>query len=423
MSSTLVIIDLQNDFCNGVFKNPQVGALIENINHFVETSLYSNLVFTLDTHTPDTYDEPFPIHCLRNSHGWKLIHPLSQFQDEPSSNFDFQSIKFIEKSHFAADEQSWIDAISPNTKFIHIIGTATEYCVLENYKILKRLFPNAEVKVLEKYCIGLDYNKSQEALAEMDVIPAFIPSETYRGLINFINIKFLEFGTDKKAVLGVSGGKDSSVCLKLLVDALGKDKVIPVLIPNGAQSDIDCSHSICKFCGVEPVEINIGSTYKSLSETMMKELNLSSLPSTYTTNTPARLRMTVLYGIAAIMNGIVINTCNLSEDYVGYSTKFGDSAGDMSLLSRLTCGEVIKLGEYMRIPDELIHKPPSDGMCGKTDEDNLGFTYSMLDAYIRHLTLIPDDVEKVIVKKHNHGATKHKAMLIPECNVYNYIRN
>lgn len=330
----------------------------------------------------------------------------------------YKIVTFIEKSAYGADEADFTSTIIKGVKTIHMIGTATEYCVLANYKILKKLYPNADISVIDEYCIGLDYENSVNALKQMKTISfKYNPETIYSKLIKFIQNRFnKEFGPSMNAIIGVSGGKDSSVCLKLLVDALGANKVIPVLIPNGKQSDIDCSYKICEFCKVKPVEINIGTTYEALSNEIKKIS--PQLLSTYTTNTPARLRMTVLYGIAALKNGIVINTCNLSEDYVGYSTKFGDSAGDISLLSQLTCSEVIKLGEFKGIPDELIHKPPSDGMCGKIDEDNLGFTYGMLDFYIRCKSIIPEDVEKKILSKHNHGATKHKAQFIMTENVF-----
>ena len=409
MSSVLVVVDLQNDFCEGVLGNKQVKEMIPEIYHFMNQSNYDRFVFTLDTHEKDKYGEPFPIHCLKGSWGWSLISPLDKFKGE-----------CVEKSAYGAKEEDLRRAIPADVKKIHMIGTATEYCVQANYEILKKLFPKAELAVIDEYCVGIDYEKSKEALKKMNTISIkYDPATLYQNLIHFIRYRFRsEFGSDMKAVIGVSGGKDSSVCLKLLVDALGWDKVVPVLIPNGTQNDIACSYKICEFCDVRPIEVNIGAAYEALSKEVGEKLKCQSLPSTYTTNTPARLRMTVLYGIAAIKGGIVINTCNLSEDYVGYSTKFGDSAGDLSLLSQLTCSEVIKLGEWMKIPDELIHKPPSDGMCGKTDEDNLGFTYDMLDFYIRHKSLIPEDVEKKIEKKHNHGATRHKAKLILKENVF-----
>lgn len=185
------------------------------------------------------------------------------------------------------------------------------------------------------------------------------------------------------AVLGISGGKDSTVCAALLTEALGKDRVIGVMMPNGVQTDIDDSKKVIEFLGIKGIEINIGGAYNELRSEINKQYPGISFPSLFTTNTPARLRMTTLYGIAAMFGGVVCNTCNLSEDWIGYSTKWGDAVGDFSLLNCLTKSEVVALGDTIGLPYELIHKVPSDGMCGKTDEDNLGFSYDELDAYIR----------------------------------------
>lgn len=101
------------------------------------------------------------------------------------------------------------------------------------------------------------------------------------------------------------------------------------------------------------------------------------------TNLPPRIRMATLYAVSQSMNGRVANTCNLSEDWVGYSTRYGDSVGDFSPLSRLTVTEVKAIGRVLKLPDEFVDKVPIDGLCGKTDEENLGFTYELLDKYIR----------------------------------------
>ena len=146
---------------------------------------------------------------------------------------------------------------------------------------------------------------------------------------------------------------------------------------------IDDSKKVIEFLGIKGIEINIGGTYNELRSEINKQYPGVPFPSLFTTNTPARLRMTTLYGIAAMFGGVVCNTCNLSEDWIGYSTKWGDAVGDFSLLNCLTKSEVVALGDTIGLPYELIHKVPSDGMCGKTDEDNLGFSYDELDAYIR----------------------------------------
>ena len=189
------------------------------------------------------------------------------------------------------------------------------------------------------------------------------------------------FRKGQKAVIGVSGGKDSSVCLTLLTRALGKYRVVPVIIPNGEMKDITDALEICKWNGFEKNEvlvINIEDAYKSI----VGQLRGSVINDVFATNTPARLRMTVLYGVAALVNGFVCNTCNRSEDYVGYSTKYGDSCGDFSLLNNLTVTQVVKLADYLNIPIELGHKTPDDGMSGVSDETKLGFTYAELDKFL-----------------------------------------
>ena len=218
------------------------------------------------------------------------------------------------------------------------------------------------------------------------------------------------------AVLGISGGKDSTVCAALLAEALGPDRVIGVMMPNGVQVDIEDSKKVIEFLGIKGVEVNIVNAYNALSNAIdINNLTKSSIDcKAYITNTPARLRMTTLYGIAALCGGFVCNTCNLSEDWVGYSTKYGDAAGDFALLNNLTKTEVVELGEYMGLPSYLIHKTPSDGMCGKSDEDNMGFTYETLDKYI--LEGLPPkslEIKMKIDKMHNNPNTKLKLIPMP----------
>ena len=186
------------------------------------------------------------------------------------------------------------------------------------------------------------------------------------------------------AVIGISGGTDSSVCATLLTKALGKDRVIGVLMPKGNQHDINYSKELVKLLDIKSFEINIGDTVDELNKVISKELNTNPLLNdAYKTNTPARIRMTTLYGISAIVNGRVCNTCNLSEDWVGYSTKFGDAAGDFSPISDFTKTEVRALGRELGLPAFIVDKTPEDGMSGKSDEEKLGFTYEVLDKYIR----------------------------------------
>ena len=213
------------------------------------------------------------------------------------------------------------------------------------------------------------------------------------------------------AVIGISGGKDSSVAAAVCAKALGRDRVIGVLMPQGEQADISYSHLLVDTLGIRSYTINIGDTVTAFMNELKKHVEPSNQA---IVNTPARIRMTTLYAVAACHNGRVVNTCNLSEDWVGYSTKYGDAAGDFSPLSDLTVTEVLQVGEVLGLPNELVHKVPIDGLCGKTDEENLGFTYAMLDKYIRgedDLSSVPDIKEKI---DRLHRANLHKLQLMPK---------
>lgn len=216
---------------------------------------------------------------------------------------------------------------------------------------------------------------------------------------------------ETKAVIGISGGKDSSVAAAICVKALGKDRVIGVLMPQGEQSDIDFSRRLVEFLDIKYYTINIGAAVDSF----MNELKNHIEPSNQAiVNTPARIRMTTLYAVAASVGGRVVNTCNYSEDWVGYSTKYGDAAGDFSPISDLTVTEVLAVGDVLGLPYDIVHKVPTDGLCGKTDEENLGFTYAMLDNYIRglyDLSEYPDIKAKI---DRLHTANLHKLMLMPK---------
>ena len=241
---------------------------------------------------------------------------------------------------------------------------------------------------------------------------SFNAEQVTNEIVQWIRDLFERTATPQtKAVIGISGGKDSSVAAAVCVKALGKDRVIGVLMPQGEQADIAYSHLLVDTLGIKSYTINIGETVS----TFMNELKKHMEPSNQAVvNTPARIRMTTLYAVAASHNGRVVNTCNLSEDWVGYSTKFGDAAGDFSPLSDLTVTEVLQVGEYLGLPNELVHKTPIDGLCGKTDEENLGFTYAMLDKYIRgldDLSSVPEIKEKI---DRMHRANLHKLQLMPK---------
>ena len=230
-----------------------------------------------------------------------------------------------------------------------------------------------------------------------------IKNECVEWIKNF----FEENGKDCNAVVGISGGKDSSVTAALLVEALGKDRVIGVLMPCGEQSDIDMAQLLVKHLGIKHYVINVKSAVDGLTKELENSFPLSVQSKT---NIPPRIRMATLYAIAQSHNGRVANTCNLSEDWVGYSTRYGDAAGDFSPLSGLTVTEVKMIGRIMGLPDVLVDKAPSDGLCGKTDEENLGFTYAELDRYIREGIIEDKEKKKLIDTKHKNNIFKLKLM-------------
>ena len=207
------------------------------------------------------------------------------------------------------------------------------------------------------------------------------PQETKRRLVEWIKDYFRQNGPECTAVIGISGGKDSSICAALCLEALGPERVLGVLMPNGEQPDIEDSRSLVKALGLKAIEINIEQGYRGMLAALggKERLGKDAL-----INLPPRLRMATLYAIAQSLpkGGRVVNTCNRSEDYIGYSTKFGDAAGDFSPLSNLLVSEVRQIGKCTNVPLILVEKTPSDGLCGQTDEEKIGFTYETLDRYI-----------------------------------------
>ncbi len=223
--------------------------------------------------------------------------------------------------------------------------------------------------------------------------------------VNWIRDFFRENGEGCNAIVGISGGKDSSVVAALCVEALGKERVIGVLMPCGVQPDIDMAELLVRHLGIRSYTINIKDMVDAIHNNVPFPMSTQSI-----TNIPPRVRMTTLYAVAQSMNGRVANTCNLSEDWVGYSTRYGDSVGDFSPCSHLTVAEVKEIGRLLGLPAVLVDKVPIDGLSGKTDEDNLGFTYAELDRYIRTGEIDDLDKKAIIDDKHKKNLFKLKLM-------------
>ena len=254
--------------------------------------------------------------------------------------------------------------------------------------------------------------------------PVVTVEEEIEHIVDWIKEYFVKNGPNSKAIIGISGGKDSTIAAALCVKTLGPDRVIGILIPQGKQEDIEDARRVCKILGIHSYEINIGSTcnalYSAIDTGYDYDHNIEKNKAV-STNLPSRIRMTVLYAMAAELGGRVCNTCNRSENYVGYSTKYGDHAGDFSPLGNYTVRELLAIGEVlhqeMNIPNELIYKAPSDGMCGTTDEENLGFTYEVLDTYLLDGIIPEYETFKLIEQAHERN--KHKNCYMPICRNLN----
>lgn len=235
-------------------------------------------------------------------------------------------------------------------------------------------------------------------------------------IIDHIKDYFVSNGNENtKAVIGISGGKDSTVAAALLVRALGCDRVIGVMMPQGKQKDISDSRKVCEILGIKSYEIDIGYTcaelYRAIDEVYDDDHMVASNP-VVATNTPARIRMSTLYAVAALVGGRVINTGNASELYVGYTTKYGDLAGDFALFSKYHVRDILEIGIALsEIPSHLVLKAPGDGMSGKTDEDNLGFSYETLDAYLIDGEYPDYDTLLKIEERHQRNLHKHAVSL------------
>ena len=227
-------------------------------------------------------------------------------------------------------------------------------------------------------------------------------------------------GNAKGVILGISGGKDSSIVAALCAKALGKDKVYGVLMPNGEQKDIDDAIEICEFLGIKYRVVNINKVVESIESAIRYSKsyykndfvnNFLPLSIHTKTNIPPRVRMTILYAIGQELGYRVVGTGNFSERFVGYFTKWGDGACDFNPIGSLNTEEIIAVGNYLNLPGHLVNKEPADGLCGKTDEENLGYSYEDVNTFSIYKTCGDEEIDKKIEKAHLYG--QHKLNLIP----------
>ena len=233
--------------------------------------------------------------------------------------------------------------------------------------------------------------------------------EVKNQCIKWIRDFFEENGKGCNAIVGISGGKDSAVVAALCVEALGKDRVIGVLMPNDVQSDIDFAKLLVNHLDIRHYIINIKDSVNGVLNQM--ELSGIEISDQTKINLPPRIRMSTLYAVSQSNNGRVANNCNLSEDWVGYSTRYGDGAGDFSPLSNLTVTEVKEIGRSLNLPSEIVDKVPIDGLSDQSDEEKLGFSYDVLDKYIRTGEISDKKVKERIDYLHN--LNKFKLELMP----------
>lgn len=241
--------------------------------------------------------------------------------------------------------------------------------------------------------------------------------QTTKDLTKWIKDYFDSNGDDNAfAIVGISGGKDSLVVAALCAAALGKERVLGVQMPDGDQSDIEDSNAVFDLLGIRHMCVNIGEITRAFYYTLGEP---AATDPAVTTNTPARIRMSVLYAIGAAYGGRIACTSNASEAYVGYSTKWGDGVGDFAPLRNLTTEEVCAIGIELGLPHDLVYKTPSDGMSGLSDEDKLGFKYQEVNTILRDgsiKNLNPNTFAR-IAWKHKNAQHKLNPMPIFEPNI------
>lgn len=241
-----------------------------------------------------------------------------------------------------------------------------------------------------------------------------------KKIIDFIKDYFQKNSWAKGAVIGMSGGKDSLIVAKLCVEALGKDRVLGVIMPNGQMTDLSDAIDSCKLLGIDYNIVDISKSYNEILSSAKTVLDDKHIPlnSVTSINIAPRVRTATLYAIGASMDYLVANTSNLSEAMVGYTTKWGDNVGDFGVIANFTKSEVCEIGLLLGLPERLVHKVPSDGLSGKSDEEKLGFAYKNLDEFIRQGKLSFDHDK--ILRMHKNSEHKRIGVIKYSNNLPNH---
>ena len=417
MSGVLVVIDCQNDFVTGVLSSKEALNVAKNVEKKIKGYIErkEHIFFTYDTHQKNYLStnegKHLPVeHCIEGTKGHELYGEF-----EKIANSNPKCHKILKKSFGSVDLPYVIKSSVSNITSIEICGLVTDICVISNIAMLKAHFPEIPLLLDPECCAGTTPEMHKKTLDVMKSLQVDFTikkqqkikstAEKTEEIIKWIrNIK--ETTKAKGFVIGISGGKDSSVVATLLSKSVGKENVLGILMPNGVQSDIQDSKDLCDFLQIPNKTVNIEKAYNGLLEGIETELGAKTK-----TNIPPRIRMTVLYAIAQQNGYLVCGTGNASEKYIGYFTKWGDGACDINPIGNLNTEEVIAIGEYLGLPEKFTRKAPSDGLCGKTDEDNIGFTYAQLNKYIK--TGECEDKEVKAKIESMHASSIHKVVPIP----------
>ena len=215
----------------------------------------------------------------------------------------------------------------------------------------------------------------------------------------------------KTYVIGISGGIDSTCVAALACKIFGKARVVGVSLPCDGQKDMEDVNRAFAWLGIRRMTLDIGDAFASLKNGI--ENNGVELTDVCKTNMPARLRMTALYGVAQCLGGVMVNTCQLSESYLGNDTLFGDDCGSYGPIQKLTKTEVKAIAAWLGVPDELVSKTPVDGLQPLSDEERLGITYAKVDDYIRSTGPVSAAEEALILNKFTKNKFKMEIVRVP----------